>query len=76
LAKEEYELLLSILIFPHKFWKLGKKRYVRDKKWNENKYKKKLSRLLREKQYKREFIYCYIKFYGLDIDYDPDIIEV
>lgn len=76
LAKEEYEILLSILIFPHKFWKLGKKRYIRDKKWNEKKYGKKLHRLLREKQYKREFIYCFINFYDLDLDYDPDIIEV
>lgn len=76
LTKEEYEMLLSILVFPHKFWKLGKKRYIRNKKWNENKYRKKLHRLLRERQYKREFIYFYINFYGLDIDYDPDIIEL
>gem|GEM_PF-417119 len=76
LTKEEYEILLSILIFPHKFWKLGKKRYIRNKKWDEKKYGKKLHRLLRERKYKREFIYCYIKFYGLDIECDPDIIEL
>ena len=75
LAREEYEMLLSILIFPHKFWKLGRQRYIRNKKWDEEKYRKKLGRLLRERNYKREFIYCYIKFYGLDVDFDPDIIE-
>ena len=76
MVKEEYEILLAMLIFPHKFWKLGKKRYVKDKKWNENKYRKKLRRLLREKEFKREFIYCYISFYGLDMGYAPDIIEL
>lgn len=76
MTREEYEILLAMLVFPHKFWKLGRKRYVKNKKWNENKYKKKLKRLLREKQYKREFIYCYINFYNLDMDYDPDIIEL
>lgn len=76
LAKEEYELLLSILIFPHKFWKLGRKRYIKYKKWNEHKYIKKLRRLLRERSYKREFIYCFINFYGLELDYDPGIIDL
>ncbi len=76
MTKEEYEMLLAMLVFPHKFWKLGKKRYVRNKKWNEEKYRKKLKRLLRERPYKREFVYCYINFYGLDMKYDPDIIEL
>lgn len=76
LTREEYEILLALLVFPHKFWKLGKKRYVKNKKWSEEKYRKKLKRLLRERNYKREFIYCYINFYGLDLEYDPDIIEL
>ncbi|HOR85354.1 MAG TPA: CotS family spore coat protein [Bacillota bacterium] len=73
MSREEYEILLAMLVFPHKFWKLGKKRYVKKKKWSEDKYKKKLKRLLRERQYKKEFIYCYIKFYTLVIDFDTDI---
>lgn len=71
LAREEYELLLSMLVFPHKFWKLGRKRYIRNKKWKETKYEKKLRRLLRERKYKQEFISCYISFYCLDIEYEP-----
>lgn len=76
MSKEEYEILLAMLVFPHKFWKLGKKRYIKEKKWNENKYRKKLNRLMRERQFKKEFIYCYINFYCLGIDYDPDTIEL
>lgn len=70
MSKEEYELLLAILVFPHKFWKLGKKRYVKKKEWGERRYMKKLKRLLRNKDYKTEFIYCYINFYGLNMDCD------
>ena len=73
MTKTEYEILLAMLVFPHKFWKLGRKRYVKNKEWNEKKYRKKLRRLLREREFKREFIYCYINFYGLDIDYAQDI---
>lgn len=76
MTKEEYEILLAMLVFPHKFWKLGRKRYTKNKKWDEGKFGKKLRRLLREMKFKREFIYCYINFYGLSIDYDPDIIEL
>lgn len=76
MSREEYEMLLSMLIFPHKFWKLGRKRYIKNKKWDEKKYMKKLKRQLRNREYKREFIYCYIKFYSIDRDYDPDIIEL
>lgn len=76
MSREEYGILLAMLVFPHKFWKLGKKRYVKAKRWNEEKYKKKLKRLLRQMQYKREFIYCYVNFYGLNLEYDPDIIEL
>lgn len=76
MTREEYTILLAMLVFPHKFWKLGRKRYIKKKKWGEGKFRKKLNRLLKQKEYKREFIYCYINFYGLDIEYDPDIIEL
>lgn len=76
MPKEEYTILLAMLVFPHKFWKLGRKRYEKNKKWDEKKYNKKLKRLIRQKEYKKEFIYCYINFYNLGIDYDPDIIEL
>lgn len=76
MTKSEYEILLAMLVFPHKFWKLGKKRYDKSKKWNEDKYRKKLRRLLRERTFKREFMYCFISFYKLEMEYDPDIIEL
>ncbi len=68
MSVEEYEILLAMMIFPHKFWKLGKKRYIKNKKWSEDKFNKKLKRLIRDKQYKREFIYCYMSFYNLGMD--------
>lgn len=76
MTREEYTILLAMLVFPHKFWKLGRKRYVKNKKWEERKYRKKLKRLIKQKEFKREFIYCYINFYDLNIEYDPDIIEL
>lgn len=69
LTREEYGILLAMLVFPHKAWKLGKKRYIKNKKWNEEKYREKLNRLLREREFKKEFIYCYIGFYGLEPEY-------
>jgi Ser/Thr protein kinase RdoA (MazF antagonist) len=76
MSKEEYVILLAMLVFPHKFWKLGRKRYVKNKSWDEEKYGKKLRRLMRDRKFKSEFIYCYINFYRLDIEFDNDIIEL
>lgn len=76
MSREEYEILLALLVFPQKFWKLGKKRYIKNKKWNEEKYRKKLHKLLNEGRYKREFIYCYTSFYSLDTGYMPEIVEL
>jgi CotS family spore coat protein len=76
MTREEYAILLAMLVFPHKFWKLGRKRYTKNKSWDERKYRKKLRRLIRDREYKREFIYCFINFYNLNIDYDPNSIEL
>jgi len=75
ISKDEYILLLSMIVFPHKFWKLGRKRYVKNKKWVEEKYKKKLRKIVKYNDYKREFIKCFIAFYSLDIEYDAEVIE-
>ena len=39
LSKNEIEVILALIIFPHKFWKLGRKRYVKHKNWTQEKYK-------------------------------------
>ena len=46
-SKEEVRAMLALIIFPHKFWKLGKKRYIKYKNWNEVRYMHKLNRLIK-----------------------------
>ncbi len=70
ISQEEYKLLFAMLLFPHKFWKLGRKRYVKNKNWPEEKYKRKIRKLLRLREHKNEFLRCFIEFYHLDIVYD------
>ena len=67
LEKEEYKLLLSIIIFPKKFCKLGKKRFIKKKDWPEQKFVRKLKRLVFSKDCKEEFIEGFKQLYGLDI---------
>lgn len=74
MSKEEYSILLAMLVFPHKFWKLGRKRYIKNKQWNDEKYKKKLRRIIKYLEYKREFIKCFIAFYNLGIEYDANMV--
>jgi CotS family spore coat protein len=66
LSKEEYEILLSFIIFPHKFWKLGKKRYIKKKKWTEDKYQKKLNRILKYLDREKEFINSFLAYYNIE----------
>ncbi|HBF76272.1 MAG TPA: CotS family spore coat protein [Clostridiaceae bacterium] len=67
LTKEDLEVLLAFLIVPHKFWKLGKKRYVKKKKWSEDKYLKKLYKYIKYIDKKNEFIKIYCDFYELNM---------
>jgi CotS family spore coat protein len=67
LSPEEMEILLSFIIFPHKFWKLGKKRYSKMKKWNEEKYLRKLKRILKFMDKQDEFIEKYLEYYKISI---------
>lgn len=68
LIREEYYVLLAMIIFPHKFWKLGRKRYIKKKNWTEEKFNKKLKNLIILNDYKKDFIDTYIRFYKLHID--------
>jgi CotS family spore coat protein len=62
LTKEHLEVMLALIIFPHKFWKLGRKRYVKHKNWNEQKYSHKLKKILTESTLQQNFIEEYIKY--------------
>lgn len=66
LSQLELQLLYFIIIFPHKFWRLGKKRYIKVKNWSNERYKRKLRKLLELNKYKNEFSDCYKAFYEID----------
>jgi len=64
LTKGELEVMLALIIYPHKFWKLGKKRYVKCKNWDESKYVHKLLRLINYDEQQEKFLEEYLKFLG------------
>jgi CotS family spore coat protein len=62
LSAEELEVMLALIIFPHKFWKLGRKRYIKQKNWSENKYMHKLEKVIKYSDLEQNFIYDYQNF--------------
>lgn len=62
LNKDEVEVMLSLIIFPHKFWKLGKKRYIKHKGWNESKYMSKLTKLIKYNELENKFLEDYLDY--------------
>jgi CotS family spore coat protein len=66
LNEDDYKILLAIAIFPHKFWKLGSKRYFKNKQWLEDKYLKRLEILINEGNLIDRYIKDYKAFYKID----------
>lgn len=62
LTKNDLEIMLALIIFPHKFWKLGKKRYSKNKNWNEAKYYHKLLKLIKYDELEQNFLQEYLKY--------------
>ena len=62
LSKSHLEAMLSMIVFPHKFWKLGKHRYIKRKHWSEKKYIKKLNKLIDYDASQQQFIKDYIAY--------------
>lgn len=60
--KNELLIMLSLIIFPHRFWKLGKKRYIKHKNWNEHKYEDKLEKTLLYDSLQDKFIEEFLKY--------------
>lgn len=58
----ELEAMLALIIFPHKFWKLGKKRYVKHKNWSEFKYTSKLNKIVEHCELQDIFINDYLTY--------------
>jgi len=68
LSYEELEVMLAIIIFPHKFWKLGRKRYEKHKLWSEEKYMNKLNKLISYLNPQTEFVRKYADYYNIDVN--------
>lgn len=62
LTKDELEVMLALIVFPHKFWKLGKKRYIKHKHWPESKYMSKLSKIIKYNDLQDLFVDKYIDY--------------
>lgn len=62
LSKNELEVMLALIIFPHKFWKLGKKRYLKHKKWDEKNYLHRLKKLIKYDNLQQKFFEDYIEY--------------
>ncbi|URZ16279.1 CotS family spore coat protein [Clostridium felsineum] len=62
LSKDDIEIMLALIVFPHKFWKLGNKRYVKHKNWSENKYINRLDKIVSNNKYENNFIQNYINY--------------
>jgi len=59
LNREDLEIMLALIIFPYKFWKLGRKRYMKQKKWSETKYLRKLSKITNYNETQERFFNDY-----------------
>lgn len=68
ISRDELYPLLAMLAFPHKYWKFGKKRYIKKKDWTEEDYQKKLKKILSLQRYKNEFVRSFMMFYDIRIE--------
>lgn len=62
LDKNELEVMLSLIVFPYKFCKLGKKRYTKHKALDESKYIHKLTKLIRYDELQNKFLEDYLQY--------------
>jgi CotS family spore coat protein len=66
LSKDELSILLSFIIFPKFFYKLGKRKYMKKKKWGEDKYLEKLYEATRHIDNQRRFVEEYLSYYSIN----------
>lgn len=66
IRKNEYKVLLSIIAFPYKFYKLGRKKYMKRKKWKNERFYRKLKRINEARKEKKEFINKFIEYYDIE----------
>lgn len=62
LTKEELKVMLALINFPHKFWKLGRKRYIKHKNWSEQRYNHKLNKVIYNAELQQKFLEDYLHY--------------
>jgi len=62
LSKEDLEIMFAFIIFPEKFYKLGYRRYISQKKWAETKYLHKLNKIVIYNENQDKFFNDYLIF--------------
>lgn len=60
LKKSDLEFMLAFIIFPEKFWRLGSRRYIKKKKWEEVHYIHKLKKFEKNNEDQRKFLEDYL----------------
>ena len=65
--EKEYKVILSMIAFPYKFYKIGKKKYLKKKKWKDERFNRKLERILQSRETQEKFIEKYIKYYDIKL---------
>lgn len=56
LTKVELKLILATIAFPHRFWKLGKKRYIKPNNWSEIRFRKRIKKIYKYKKSYENFL--------------------
>lgn len=65
LSKDEITILLSLIIFPKRFYKLGKNKYIKHKNWGEDKYLTNLYKVTKYIDKQNKFVEEFISYYSI-----------
>lgn len=67
LSEQEIKVLLAIIMFPNKYWRLGHRRYDKHKLWREDKYIEKLDTITEQTNRQKIFIEEFASYYSVKI---------
>lgn len=67
IGEKEYRIILSLIIFPYKYYKIGRKKYIKNKKWKEERFYRKLRKVNEANEAKKYFINEYIHYYNINL---------
>lgn len=67
IEENEYKAILPLIIFPYKFYKIGQKKYIKKKRWKNERFYRKLKRIIEYREKKEEFVNKFISYYNIKI---------